>query len=284
MKKSKRRFGPLPDEVPVVGQGTWQMAEGRHNATEIAALRAGIARGLTHIDTAEMYGDGRAEELIAEAIRGLARRDLFIVSKVLPGNASRAGTRRACEQTLRRLGTDYLDVYLLHWRGRVPLAETLGALEELVDEGKIRALGVSNFDVGDLEEARSLLRKHPIACNQVLYHLGERHIDADVVPYCAQHDIAVVGYSPFGHGRFPAPGRAGGKVLAAVAARHHATPRQVALAFLARAAPLFTIPKASTVEHAEENAGALGLALTADDVAEIDAAFPVRAGDSLPVI
>ena len=143
---------------------------------------------------------------------------------------------------------------------------------------------MSNFDVGDLEEARTLLRKHPIACNQVLYHLGERHIDADLVPYCAQHDIAVVGYSPFGHGRFPALGRAGGRVLAAVAARHGATPRQVALAFLARAAPLFTIPKASTTEHAEENAGALGLALTADDVAEIDAAFPVRPGASLPMI
>lgn len=280
----KRRFGPLPDEVPIVGQGTWQLAEGRDNATEIAALRAGIARGLTHIDTAEMYGDGRAEQLIAEAIRGIPRRDLFIVSKVLPQNASHAGTLHACEQTLRRLGTDHLDVYLLHWRGRFPLADTLGALEELVDQGKIRALGVSNFDVDDLEEARPLLRKHPIACNQVLYHLGERHIDADLVPYCAKHHIAVVGYSPFGHGRFPAPSRAGGKALASVAARHHATPRQVALAFLARKAPLFTIPKASTVAHAEENAGALTLTLSADDLAEIDAAFPVRAGDSLPVI
>jgi diketogulonate reductase-like aldo/keto reductase len=274
----------MPDEVPLVGQGTWQMAEGRDNATEIAALRAGIARGLTHIDTAEMYGGGRAEQLIAEAIRGIPRRELFIVSKVLPGNASRAGTVRACEQSLRRLGTDYLDVYLLHWRGRVPLAETLGALEDLVDQGKIRALGVSNFDVDDLEEARPLLRKHPIACNQVLYHLGERHIDADLVPYCAKYDIAVVGYSPFGHGRFPSASRAGGRALAAVAARHEATPRQVALAFLVRKAPLFTIPKASTVAHAEENAGALGLALTAADVAEIDAALPVRAGDSLPTI
>jgi len=279
-----RRFGSLPDEVPIVGQGTWQMAEGRDNATEIAALRAGIARGLTHIDTAEMYGSGRAEQLIAEAIRGIPRRDLFIVSKVLPQNASHAGTLRACEKTLHRLGTDHLDVYLLHWRGRFPLAETLGALEELIDQGKIRALGVSNFDVDDLEEARGLLRKHPIACNQVLYHLGERHIDADLVPYCAKHDIAVVGYSPFGHGRFPAASRAGGKALAVVAARHHATPRQVALAFLARKPPLFTIPKASTIAHAEENAGALNLTLSAGDLAEIDAAFPIRAGDSLPII
>ncbi len=215
----KRRFGPMDDEVPLVGQGTWEMAEGRQNATEIDALRAGIARGLTHIDTAEMYGNGRAEQLIAEAISGVPRRDLFIVSKVLPQNASRAGTRRACEQTLRRLGIDYLDVYLLHWRGRIPLAETLGALEDLVDDGKIRALGVSNFDVDDLEEARPLLRKHPIACNQVLYHLGERHIETDLVAYCAKHHIAVVGYSPFGHGRFPSPSRAGGRALAGVAAR-----------------------------------------------------------------
>jgi diketogulonate reductase-like aldo/keto reductase len=274
----------MPDEVPIVGQGTWQMAERRRADGEIAALRAGIARGLTHIDTAEMYGSGSAEELIAEAIRGTPRRDLFIVSKVLPQHASRAGTLRACEQSLRRLGTDYLDVYLLHWRGGVPLADTLGALEELVDQGKIRALGVSNFDVADLEEARALLRKHPIACNQVLYHLGERHIDADLIPYCEKHDIAVVGYSPFGHGRFPSDRSAGGRALAAVAARHGATPRQVALAFLVREAPLFTIPKASTAAHADENAGALGLALDARDLAELDAAFPVRAASELPVI
>ncbi|HEY5453019.1 MAG TPA: aldo/keto reductase [Polyangia bacterium] len=282
MGAARRRFGPMPDQVPVVGQGTWQMGERRRQVDEVAALRAGIARGLTHIDTAELYGG--AEDLIAEVIRGMPRRDLFIVSKVLPSNADRGGTLRACEKSLKRLGTEYLDVYLLHWRGSVPLAETLGALEELVDQGKIRALGVSNFDVADLEEARPLLRKHPIVCNQVMYHLGERHIDADLVAYCAQRDIAVVGYSPFGHGRFPSPTRAGGRALAAVAARHHATPRQVALAFLVRAAPLFTIPKAGNVAHAEENAGALELSLTADDVAEIDAAFPIRAGSELPII
>ena len=272
----------MPDRVPVVGQGTWQMASGRDRGEEIAALRAGIARGLTHIDTAELYGG--AEDLIAEAIRGIPRRDLFIVSKVLPGNASHAGTLRACEQSLRRLGIDYLDVYLLHWRGSVPLAETMGALEDLVDQGKIRALGVSNFDVADLEEARALLQRHPIVCNQVLYHLNERHIDAELVPYCRKHDIAVVGYSPFGHGRFPSPSRGGGRALAAVAARRGATPRQVALAFLAREAPLFTIPKASSVAHAEENGGALQLALDAHDIAEIDAAFPARAGSELPTI
>jgi len=193
----------MPDQVPVVGQGTWQMGERRRQVDEVAALRAGIARGLTHIDTAELYGG--AEDLIAEVIRGMPRRDLFIVSKVLPSNADRGGTLRACEKSLKRLGTDYLDVYLLHWRGSVPLAETLGALEELVDQGKIRALGVSNFDVADLEEARPLLRKHPIVCNQVMYHLGERHIDADLVAYCAQRDIAVVGYSPSDTGDFRRP-------------------------------------------------------------------------------
>jgi diketogulonate reductase-like aldo/keto reductase len=224
--------------------------------------------------------------MIGQAIRGLPRRDLFIVSKVLPQNASHPGTIRACEESLRRLGTDYLDVYLLHWRGRHPLAETLRAMEDLVAQGKIRALGVSNFDVADLEEARGLLARAPIACNQVLYHLNERHIDArgGLVEYCARHDIAVVGYSPFGHGRFPRPGTKGGDALAAVAARRRATARQVALAFLARHPPLFTIPKASTPAHAEENAGALRLPLTERDVAEIDEAFPVSRQRELPIL
>jgi diketogulonate reductase-like aldo/keto reductase len=274
----------MPVEVPTVGQGTWQMAESGDAADEIAALRAGIARGLTHIDTAEMYGSGDAEELVAQAIKGIPRHELFLVSKVLPQNASRAGTVRACEQSLRRLGTDYLDVYLLHWRGNIPLVETLAAMEQLVEQGKIRALGVSNFDVDDLEEARRLLRRAPIVCNQVLYHLRERHIEAELVAYCRHHDIAVVGYSPFGHGRFPQPSSAAGRALDAVAARHRATPRQVALAFLTREPPLFTIPKASTPAHAEENAAALDLALTPTDVAEIDASFPVRAADELPMM
>jgi diketogulonate reductase-like aldo/keto reductase len=279
---ARRRFGPLPDLVPVVGQGTWQMGAPRDRRAEVAALRAGIARGMTHIDTAELYGP--AEDLVADAIRGVPRGELFIVSKVLPQNASARGTVRACEASLERIGTDYLDVYLLHWRGRYPLAETLGAMESLVEQGKIRALGVSNFDVDDLEEARAALTRAPIACNQVLYHLGERHVDVALREHCARHGIALVGYSPFGHGRFPGPGTAGGRALAAVAARHRATPRQAALAFLAREAPLFTIPKASTAEHAEENAGALRLRLDARDVAEIDAAFPLRAGSDLPMI
>jgi diketogulonate reductase-like aldo/keto reductase len=283
---SRRRFGPMPDEVPVVGQGTWELGDKRDREQEIAALRAGIALGLTHIDTAEMYGSGLSETMIAEAIEGVPRRELFIVSKVLPQNASPAGTVRACEQSLKRLRTDYLDVYLLHWRGSHPLGDTLGAFQRLVDDGKIRAFGVSNFDIADLEEAQGLMGSAPIACNQVLYHLNERHIDAGLVEYCRARDIAVVGYSPFGHGRgsFPGLGSPGGRVLADVAARHGATPRQVALAFLTRSAPLFAIPKASTLAHVRENAGALDLALSSADVAAIDGAFPVRPDDELPTL
>lgn len=275
-------FGPLPDQVPVIGQGTWMMGGIRERKREVEALRAGIELGLTHIDTAELYG---SEEMIAEVIRGVPREQLFLVSKVLPQNASHAGTIRACEASLRRLGTDHLDVYLLHWRGHHPLEETLVALTDLVEQGKIRALGVSNFDVDDLEEARGLLGATPIACNQVLYHLGQRHVDARLVGYCARHQIAVVGYSPFGHGRFPRLDSVGGRALAAVAARHQATTRQVALAFLTREPSLFTIPKASSPAHARENAAALTLRLDERDLAEIDAAFPVPTSDSgLPMI
>lgn len=283
---TRRRFGPLPDEVPTIGQGTWMLGEKTDRAAEIAALRAGIARGLTHIDTAEMYGSGLAETLVGEAIADIPRDELFIVSKVLPHHAGFEATLRACEQSLERLRIDHLDVYLLHWRGRVPLAETLAAFEQLIKEGKIRALGVSNFDIPDLEEARALLTSAPIACNQVLYNLNERHIDAGLVDHCHQHQIAVVGYSPFGHGRgaFPSLKSRAGRVLADIAERHHATPRQVALAFLARAAPLFTIPKASTTAHAEENAGALDVVLTANDIRELDAAFPTHTRDELPAI
>jgi diketogulonate reductase-like aldo/keto reductase len=272
-------------DVPIIGQGTWKMGVSGERTAEVAALRRGIERGLTHIDTAEMYGNGLAEETIGEVIAGMSRETLFIVSKVLPQNATRQGTIAACEASLRRLGTSYLDVYLLHWRGRHPLEGTMRALEELVDAGKIRALGVSNFDVTDLEEARGFLVKHPIVCNQVLYHLGERYIESGLVDYCARNRIAVVGYSPFGTGGFPGPGTPGGDVLAAVAARHgaHVTARQVALAFLTRATPLFAIPKASRLDHVEENAGALSLRLSDADVTEIDGAFRRPAGqDELP--
>jgi diketogulonate reductase-like aldo/keto reductase len=282
----RRRFGPLGAAVPVIGQGTWQMGGASRRREEIEALRAGLELGLTHLDTAEMYGDGRAEELIAEAVAGSGRRreELFIVSKVLPQHATFAGTVSACEASLARLRTDYLDLYLLHWRGRHPLHETMSAMESLVRAGKIRALGVSNFNEADLVEARAALTSEPLACNQVLYHLGQRFIDAGMVDYCAANDIALVGYSPFGHGDFPAPSSRGGRVLAEVAQRHGATVRQVALAFLVRKAPLFAIPKASSVEHARENAGALRISLDPDDLRRIDAAFPVRPGGGLPVI
>jgi diketogulonate reductase-like aldo/keto reductase len=280
----RRPFGPLPDLVPVVGQGTWIMGDTPNRGSEVATLRAGIAAGATHLDTAELYGG--AEDLVGDAIKGLRREDLFIVSKVLPSNASYKGTIHACEKALRRLGTSYLDVYLLHWRGSYPLADTMGALEELIKQGKIRALGVSNFNVADLEEAEEALTTARIACNQVLYHLEERHIDGGVIEHCAKHNIAVVGYSPFGHGQFPRASGAGGKALAAVAARHGATPRQVALAFLTRKPPLFTIPKASSVAHAKENAAALTLRLEPLDLAEIESAFPARPGDDdeLPML
>lgn len=255
-------------------------------AAEVAALRRGIELGATHLDTAEMYGNGASELLIAEAVAGIPRENLFIVSKVLPQNATYEGTLAACDASLRRLQMDYLDVYLLHWRGRHPLGETLRALEDLVDAGKIRALGVSNFDVADLEEARGLLQRHPLACNQVLYHLGERYLEHALLDYCQRHQIALVGYSPFGTEGFPGPASAQGRVLAAVAARHGAdvTPRQVALAFLVRQPPLFAIPKASTPEHAAENAAALQLELTDSDRAEIDQAFPkTRTAGDLPM-
>jgi diketogulonate reductase-like aldo/keto reductase len=280
----RRPFGPLPDLVPIVGQGTWIMGDPPNRGAEVATLRAGIAAGATHIDTAELYGG--AEDLVGEAIKGLRREDLFIVSKVLPSNASAKGTIRACETALRRIGTSYLDVYLLHWRGSYPLEETFGAMERLIEQGKIRALGVSNFNVADLEEAESALGSGRIACNQVLYHLQERHIDGNLIDHCARHNIAVVGYSPFGHGQFPRASSPGGRVLAEVAGRLGATPRQVALAFLARKAPLFAIPKASSVAHAKENAGALTLRLGPADLAAIDAAFPARPGDDdeLPML
>jgi diketogulonate reductase-like aldo/keto reductase len=267
----RRRFGTSV-EVPVIGQGTWEL-ELAGRATAADTLRRGLDLGMTHIDTAEMYGDGAAEEIVGKAIAG-RRAEVFVVSKVLPENASRAGTIAACERSLERLGTDRLDCYLLHWRGQHPLEETIAAFAQLEREGKILSWGVSNFYVGDLEEAADIAGADRIACNQVLYHLGERAIEHEVLSWCAEHQIAVVGYSPFGHGSFPGPRSAGGRVLAAIAAEHGATPRQVTLAFLARGAPLFTIPKASHPDRAAENAGAGELHLTDADLARINAAFP----------
>jgi diketogulonate reductase-like aldo/keto reductase len=276
-----RRFGLTGYEVPVVGQGTWYIdSAGRSRA--VAALREGIDAGMTHLDTAEMY-DG-AEEVIAEAIDG-RRQEVFLVSKVLPEHASRRQTIAACEKSLARLRTDHLDCYLLHWRGRHPLAETVAAFEELVDAGKIRSWGVSNFDVPDLEEILEIAGPGRIAANQVLYHLKERAIEHAVLPWCAEHQVALVGYSPFGHGNFPGAQSPGGRVLAELARAHGATPRQVALRFLIRRPSLFTIPKAGTPDHARENAGAGALRLTEADLARIDAAFPLgRTPRSLPML
>jgi diketogulonate reductase-like aldo/keto reductase len=266
-----RAFGPLGTPVPVVGQGTWAMERARGEA--VRALRRGLDLGLTHVDTAEMYGDGAVEELVGEAIAG-RRDEVFLVSKVLPGNASYTGTIAACERSLRRLRTDRLDVYVLHWPGRHPIAETVRAFETLARDGKIRAWGVSNFDTDELDAALAAAGPGRIACNQVLYHLEERAIEHDVVPWCRAHDVAVVAYSPFGSGKFPSASSAGGRALAAVAGRHGATPRQVALRFLVRDPLVLTIPKAGRVAHVEENAGADALRLDDADVARLDAAFP----------
>jgi diketogulonate reductase-like aldo/keto reductase len=276
----KRPFGSVGTDVSVVGQGTWQM-DGRNDAGAIAALRRGIDLGMTHIDTAEMYGE--AEPLVAQAIEG-RRDEVFLVSKVLPSNASRAGTIKACERSLSRLETDRLDCYLLHWRGSYPLEDTFAAFEELRQSGKILSWGVSNFDADDLDEALSIVGEGKIACNQVLYHLQERAIEHAVIPWCEQHKVAVVAYSPFGQGRFPSSSSAGGQVLKEIADAHGATPRQVALAFLTRRPEVFAIPKASKVEHAADNAAAGDVRLTAADIERIDKAFPAGRPRGLPMI
>ena len=279
----QRKFGATGRLVPVVGQGTWYIEDASRREA-VASLRRGIELGLTHIDTAELYGSGRAEEVLAEAIAGL-RDKVFLVSKVLPQNASRTGAIKACESSLRRLKTDRLDCYLLHWRGSYPLEETIAAFEDLSQNGKILSWGVSNFDVDDLNEALSIAGSGRIACNQVLYHLKERMIEHEVIPWCEREGVAVVGYSPFGHRNFPDPGSDSGRVLADIAKAHGATSRQAALAFLTRLEALFTIPKAARVQHTEENAEALDLRLRADEIAAIDAAFPLGPKRrSLPMI
>jgi diketogulonate reductase-like aldo/keto reductase len=276
----RRPFGNTNRDVPVIGQGTWAI-DNADRASAVAALRCGIDLGMTHIDTAEMYGS--AEEIVAEAIAG-RRDEVFLVSKVLPQNASRAGTIAACDRSLSRLRTDRLDCYLLHWPGEHPLEDTITAFEQLQRDRKIRFWGVSNFDVADLEEAWAIAGEGAIACNQVLYHLRERAIEHAVLPWCEAHGVAVVAYSPFGHGRFPGPRSEGGRVLQEIADAHGATPRQVALRFLIRRPLLFAIPKASSPAHAAENAGAGHLVLTDAELARIDEVFPRGRRRDLPTL
>jgi diketogulonate reductase-like aldo/keto reductase len=266
----------LPDgeSVPAYGQGTWHMGESRSRfAEEVAALRLGIELGITLIDTAEMYGNGVAEQITAEAMGGNRDR-LFIVSKVLPYNASRQGTIEACEKSLKRLKTDRIDLYLLHWRGSHPFAETLAAFERLKQDGKIRYHGVSNFDRGDMTEWVKLSSGNTVASNQILYNLTRRGPEYDLIPWCRERKISIMAYSPIEQGRM-----LGHKGLCEVARRHPgATPAQVALAWLLRQEGMMVIPKASQQEHVRENLGALDLKLTEQDLADLDRAFPPPRG------
>lgn len=260
-----RRLGPV--DVPIIGLGTWHMELGDREGA-IAAIRRAVDLGMTHIDTAELYGRGAVEEIVGEALAGY-RSEVFLASKVHPDRATYAGTLLACEQSLRRLRTDRLDLYLLHWRGGQPLEETFRALETLQHDGKIRAWGVSNFDVADLEAALAIVGEGVIACNQVLYHLKERDAEHVLQVFCERHGIAFVAYSPFGSGDFPE--RDG--TLVRVGHAHGASTHAVALAWLARRG--FVIPKTANPGHVEELAAAGDLVLDEEEVAAIAEAFPL---------
>lgn len=283
-KSATRTFGTTRRHVAAIGQGSWKIEESAADSA-IAAMRRGLDLGLTHIDTAEMYGSGAAETIIAEAIAG-RRDEVFLVSKVLPSNASKRGTLAACEKSLARLRTDRLDCYLLHWRGADRLEETIAAFDTLVRDGKILSWGVSNFDVADLDEVVAIAGAGHPACNQVLYHLQERAIEHAVLPWCQRHGTALVAYTPFGQSTtaFDARTRQG-RVLEEIAGAHRATARQVALRFLLRHPEVFVIPKASSIAHIAENAGAVALELSDAELARIDSAFPRgRPRRGLPMI
>jgi diketogulonate reductase-like aldo/keto reductase len=265
-----RAFGYSGTQVPLIGQGTWEMQH--HSDESVEALQRGIDLGMTHIDTAEIYGSGAAEKIVSRAMGG-PRDEVFIVSKVWPKNASVKGMAEACKRSLERLGTDYLDVYLLHWPTKDhPLEETIEGFKKLKAQGKIRHFGVSNFDVRLLERAIAIAAPGEIVCNQVEYHLKDRAIEEELIPFCQEHKIAVVGYSPFGHGKFPD----GNKTFKKIAESHSATPYQIALSFLTRLDGTFTIPKASRIEHVESNAAADSVELTDEEIDQLDEAFPVR--------
>lgn len=260
---------PSGEVVPVLGQGTWMMGEdSRRAADEVAALRLGLDLGVKLIDTAEMYGSGGAEKIVGEAIAG-RRDEVFLVSKVLPTNASRNGVIRACEASLKRLHTDRIDLYLLHWRGGVPLAETISVFEELRLSGKIRHWGVSNFDTDDMEEMARLPAGQNAQTNQVLYNLRRRGIEFDLMPLCRKGGVPVMAYSPVEQGAL-----ANNKGLAAIAVRHNATAAQIALAWVMTQPGVIAIPKATRLEHVSQNAAARDISLTSEDLAELDRLFP----------
>jgi diketogulonate reductase-like aldo/keto reductase len=260
---------PTGETVPALGQGTWMMGDSpSRRKTEADALRLGIDLGMTLIDTAEMYASGGAEETVGEAIAG-RRDEVFIVSKVMPDNASRRGTVAACEKSLRRLKTDRIDLYLLHWPGPAPIAETVDAFTTLKHAGKIRAWGVSNFDVDEMEDVAALADGGAVATNQVMYNLKRRGIEYDLIPWCAQRGIPIMAYSPLDQGRLLRS-----RELEAIAARHKASVAQVALAWALQQRQVMVIPKAGSVAHVRENYGALAVALDARDMAALDRAFP----------
>ncbi len=263
--------------VPRLGQGTWYMGDdGGTREREIRTLRAGLDLGLTLIDTAEMYGDGRAEELVGEAIAG-RRDEVFLVSKVLPSHASAGGTARALAASLERLGTDYLDLYLLHWRGGIPLAESIGALQELVGAGKIRHWGVSNLDVDDLHELDTVPHAKALATDQLLYNLTRRGIEYDLLPMLAERHVPVMAYSPIEQGRLLSH-----RELGRIAAAHNVSAAQIALAWVLRSPDVIAIPKASTVEHVRQNHASLDIRLSSEDLAALDAAFPPPGAGTIP--
>jgi len=264
---------PVGEAVPVLGQGTWKMGDDRRrHSEEVAALKLGIDLGMTLIDTAEMYASGGAEKVVAEAVDG-RRSEVFIVSKVLPSNASRRGVEAACERSLRHLKTETIDLYLLHWRGSVPLAETVEAFEALKAAGKIRHWGVSNFDLDDMRELEALAAGKAVQTNQVLYNLGRRGIEHDLIPWSRERGIPVMAYSPVEQGRLANNAR-----LAEIARRHGATPAQVALAWTMCEPGIIAIPKASRLEHVRDNRAALDIALAPEDLAELDRLFPPPGG------
>ncbi len=262
---------PSGRQIPVFGMGTWRMGEdSRKKQAEIAALRRGMALGISLIDTAEMYGEGGAEKVIGEALADAFRRsEVFLVSKVYPHNASRKGVIEACDRTLKRLNTDYLDLYLLHWRSSTPLSETLEAFQSLKQAGKIRDYGVSNFDVDDMKAAVGLEGGSLIATDQILYNLGRRGVELDLLPWCKQHKMPVMAYSPIEQGRL-----LGNQALKQIAQARGFTEAQIAIAWLLHQDNIIVIPKASKLEHIEQNHAALDISLSVEELEELDTAFP----------